>query len=67
MICSSFIEVDGTIHECGCEDAPAIGSVFEPEEFIEKYTGHKWVCWKGLPDPDGVLEPDEEKFHKVLA
>ena len=49
---TSWMDILGGIHQCGCEDAPLIGSVDKPDEFIEKYKYFEWVCWKGLPNPD---------------
>jgi len=56
-----FVDVSGLIHECGCPDAPVIGSVFAPERFAKEYGEHKWGCALGLPDPDWRLPADAEE------
>ena len=59
MIGSAFIDTEGSIRECGCEDAPAIGSVFEQTAFLEEFgKNRRWGCWKGLPSPEAIVEED---------
>lgn len=60
MIGAPYVDTEGFIHECGCDDAPVMGFVFEQSEFLAKYKEKRrregWLCWKGLPDPDGTIK-----------
>jgi len=49
---TSWIDPLGGIHQCGCADAPVIGSVDNPNIFIDKYIDFDWKCWKNLHNPD---------------
>jgi len=60
MIGTAFVDVDGGIHQCGCSDAPVIGTVFEPEAFMSQYNRLSFkACWKGLWNPSKI--PPREK------
>jgi MoaA/NifB/PqqE/SkfB family radical SAM enzyme len=51
MFGTPFIDVDGSIHECGCENAPEIGHIADQKAFLSKYKEHKWGCANNLPCP----------------
>jgi hypothetical protein len=46
-----FVQYDGQVRQCGCLDAPIIGSVFDGYKPIHQ--GSKtWACAFGRPDPN---------------
>lgn len=52
MYGTCFVDVDGKIYECGCENAKSIGHVSNTVDFIKKYNLHKWGCYNGLKNPE---------------
>jgi MoaA/NifB/PqqE/SkfB family radical SAM enzyme len=54
-----FVKPNGDVYQCGCEDSPKVGDVFNG---FESYGDGEWICHKNCLDEENEDEELEEVF-----
>jgi len=58
-----FVKPNGDVHQCGCEDSPKVGDVFNGFQSLTDHGDGEWSCHK---DCTKEVEEEDEELEEVF-